>query len=311
MKREDVERYRNDYKGSYENQLQAGLFNTVTINVSDLCNFKCIMCDVPENNRKSTFIEAYKIDNFLKIMKDKGAECCILGSGSEFTIYPEWKKIVEMSIKYFPDTILFTNGSRLSSADCRFLVESGLTRLFVSLDAHMPETFQLIRGFNMLDKIKQSIEEINLIKKQKNSISPLTRVSFVIQKQNQTEVQDFLDYWITKVDSVEFQDMYNITEFRDKDFVNKLDKVPENELKGKPSCHKLFSYVSLWANGNISPCCTGYGRDSNEISLGNINDENILQNVLNKREKLQKAFISQEWKNIPNTCKHCLRQTMD
>jgi len=66
----------------------------------------------------------------------------------------------------------------------------------------------------------------------------------------------------------------------------------------------------LWANGNISPCCTSYGRDASDISLAHIEDKDFLSKSISKRLELQEAFLDGDWANIPKSCRHCLSQSL-
>jgi hypothetical protein len=265
------------------------------------------MCDVPANNRKTTEISYEQIEFFLREAAKKGVICCILGSGSEITLHPQWRDILKLATCLFPDTILFTNGSTLTQKDLDLFVKSGLTRLFVSLDASTTETFKIIRGFEFLEAIEEKINQLITLRSSRNSNTPLIRVSFVIQKENQHEAESFLAKWINKVDSVEFQDCSDIIQFRDRDYVDSLPLLKDLKIPGAPICHRPFSYMSLWASGRLSPCCTSYGRDSSELELANINELDFLNTALTKRRKLQQAFEKQDWNSIPNSCRHCLK----
>jgi hypothetical protein len=304
--------YRELYLGSYS-QLPTPTtsISTVTINLSELCNFKCVMCDVPKNNRKSVNIELYKIFEFMEKASSLGSKCCILGSGSEITLSKDWKQIVTKSVELFPDTILFTNGSIIDYTDLDYLVEIGLTRLFISLDAATPETFKLIRGFDILSDIESKIYYLEDLKAKSDSLMPLTRVSFVTQEANAHEVDLFLSRWLGKVDSVEFQDCVNLENFKDRNYVDDSCKSPMRTITetAPPTCHRPFSYISLWASGRLSPCCTSYGRDSTELELSNINNADYMDVALEKRLKIQQAFNTGDWSLIPQTCQLCLSST--
>ncbi|MCP9787676.1 radical SAM/SPASM domain-containing protein [Cyanobium sp. Maggiore-St4-Cus] len=299
--------YRNAYHCAYDlKPEESNAINTVAVNVSELCNFNCIMCDVPDNNRKLSRIQNSAILDFLTQSASRGAKCCMLGSGSEITLYSGWKDIVKTAIRLFPDTILFTNGSTLKDSDLEFFVKEGLTRLFISLDAANKDTFQRIRGSDALEKIERKIHTIRRLRASLNSLSPLLRVSFVIQQENKDEIDAFRDKWIDIVDSVEYQELSDISHFRDRNFANTLPKSDPKVANVFPKCHYPFSYLSLWADGRISPCCTSYGRDSDDLRLANIQEEDALKKALNGRKALQEAFNSNDWSQIPNSCVHCL-----
>jgi len=303
--------YRNRYLSSFDTEylkLSKNLqSNTITVNISELCNFKCSMCDVPGNNKATSNLEIKQVLDFLdNAALNPAIICCILGSGSEITLHKDWKKLVSHAINIFPDTILFTNGSKLDDSDIGFLVNSGLTRLFISLDAASPETFKKIRGYDLLDKIETIIKNIIAFRSKVKSLTPLVRVSFVKQKENHEEIDKFTEKWIETVDSVEFQELDDISKFKDRNYVNVLPHLNVDGCSQPPKCHYPFSYLSLWSNGNISPCCNSYGRDSDELKLANINDENYMHKAMDGLKTIQNSFLSEKWDQIPNTCRHCL-----
>jgi MoaA/NifB/PqqE/SkfB family radical SAM enzyme len=303
----ELEAYRQRYLNSYRSQdAYVPSVSTITINISDSCNFKCTMCDVPGNNRLNSHISLNDIKNFLCSSASLGVQCCMLGSGSEITLHPNWREILDECIKLFPDTILFTNGSLLNKSDLAYFVKSGLTRLFVSLDSSSSQTFKKIRGYDLLHKIESNILDLVALKRQLSSLTPLVRVSFVLQNDNCIELDSFIEKWINIVDSVEIQDYMDIAKFRKRDYADTLSELVFDDTRPAPSCHYPFTYLSLWSSGNISPCCTSYGRDSKELIMANIYDDDWENTLSLKRQAIQHAFISQDWSQIPNTCRHCL-----
>ena len=308
-----AEAYRRSYLDSYMIEPKTtGQLNTVTVNTSELCNFKCIMCDVPNNNRKHLeTMSLSRISGFLKGAAAMGAQCCMIGSGSEVTLHPEWRGILGEALALFPDTILFTNGSRLTDSDLEFFIERGLTRLFISLDAATNETFLKIRGYDLLEAIETKIFELLRLRSTSRASTPLVRVSFVVQEDNVHEEKLFERKWINVADSVEFQKCVDIADFRDRSFANSLPVLTPDDMIGSPKCHYPFSYISLWADGKLSPCCTSYGRDCNDLSLGYIHETDAVERAILERESLQKAFISKDWSKIPNSCRHCLKNQED
>tara|TARA_Y100001968_G_C19274893_1_gene676193 strand:- start:122 stop:1036 length:915 start_codon:yes stop_codon:yes gene_type:complete len=278
--------------------------NTITVNLSDKCNFKCKMCDVPSLSQKQN-IETESAEKYLKYASDLGVKCCIIGSGSEVTLSPNWREIVSLSLELFPDVVLFTNGSIISFNDIEWLSDLGLARIFFSLDSANKETFKIIRGYNLLEKIEKKIHHVVSYRESKNRPSPLVRVSFVKQDVNASEQEAFIQKWLGKVDSIELQDLINLDSMFVEDLDSEISSLKETNVK--PWCHYPFSYSCLWSNGSVSPCCNAYGRDMIDITYANINSGKEWQSQLNEnRRKLREKFLSEDWSKIPKTCQHCL-----
>ena len=309
MGEKEAAAYRSRYKDSFNSSVvpDESLANyTVTINPTHQCNLKCIMCDVPENNRPIQELDFESLSTFLHDMKDEGIKCCMIGSGAEITLYKDWKRLVQLSADLFPDSIMLTNASTLSDSDLKFIVDSKLTRLFISLDAANATTYEKIRGYDLLDKIEQKIKKITKYKNELSLMAPLVRVSFVSQDENKSEESYFIEKWINVVDSVEIQNCWDISQFRDSDYVDSLSTNPPSFTPKNIKCHYPFSYISVWAGGQISACCTSYGRDSSELSYVNLSQPNYLDTLKLQKRKLQEAFFSDDFDALPNSCKHCL-----
>ena len=301
MSHSQAKEYREIVDNSY-NCASSVSFNphTLTINPTSLCNFKCIMCDVPNNNRSLTELDLKVLKDSLHHFKSFGIKCCILGSGAEITLYKNWRSLVDLCGEYFDDIIFMTNGSLLSSDDVNFILQSRITRLCFSLDASSEMVFKSIRGFDLLNKIEEKIMLAVTSRNANNSVKPLIRVSFVQQKENEHELVSFIDKWKDTVDSVEIQKFVDISGFRDKTYGASLPKIEYSE---EPKCHYPWAYLSLWADGNISSCCTSYGRDVKELHYCNIKSEHWYSLISNQVKQLQLSFINN---CIPNSCAHCL-----
>ncbi|MCB4421660.1 radical SAM protein [Synechococcus sp. HB1133] len=287
--------------------------NTISVNINNKCNFNCMMCDVPGNNAKAGDLSIDDIQMFFsQITKIDEVKCCILGSGSEITLHPEWKKIVTLATSYFPDVILFTNGSTLVKNASDFILDSGITRLFISLDAASPQLFKKIRGHDLLEKIESSIDYITRQKNALNQNHPLLRVSFVNQIDNHHELDEFVQKWIHKVDSVEIQDYVEARQFRDRNYIQNLEPLTPEKLEkiSESHCHYPFSYLSVWADGSVGPCCTSYSRDSEGLKLGTVHDP--IDQIMDKLHNLQNLMNDKNPDKLPVACQHCLyAQTID
>ena len=77
---------------------------------------------------------------------DLGIFTVMFGMGSEATLHPNLLEVLTYACKRIPDVILFTNGSRIKPKDVCKYIETGVTRICISLDAADQEIYKLIRG---------------------------------------------------------------------------------------------------------------------------------------------------------------------
>jgi MoaA/NifB/PqqE/SkfB family radical SAM enzyme len=109
---------------------------------------------------------------------------------------PMLVKDIAQRVKYLKDRgvyVLFnTNGTLLTEANGRALIEAGLDELRVSLDAAESETFQMVRGKDFFDKIVANVK--NFTRLQKELHAPKPRVSLWLTGLRETvdQLPDFV-----------------------------------------------------------------------------------------------------------------------
>ena len=249
---------------------------SVTTELVNRCNLTCSMCYTAHHKEPKATIS---IDDIARIVRWDGETplpCASFGMGSEALLYKNIREaLVTAKSAGVMDIFLFTNGTLLNPDISEFIVEHQISRLFVSLDAATPETYAKIRGKDMLPAIEKNILDLLAIKKKYGSELPVVRVSFCVQPDNAHEQQAFLEKWQDLVDRVDFQVLWDHDQVDDvlAYATTAPDELPAGEVADAPVfCHYPFSYLSVWANGDVSPCCNFYGKG---LILGNIRSHTL------------------------------------
>ena len=87
---------------------------------------------------------------------------------------------------------LHTNGQMLNEKNSKRLIENGLKKLNISIDAVTKETYEKLRVGGSYEKLLKNVETFLKLKKQYNAKYLRVRVSFVEQKENFHEKKVFL-----------------------------------------------------------------------------------------------------------------------
>jgi radical SAM protein with 4Fe4S-binding SPASM domain len=269
----------------------------VALETNSNCNFKCKMCPHSSATWRGGSLNKKNIDlSLVKKLSDQIKELNIpslnIGAFTECTINKNIKDILKIFSEFeIMDKFLFTNGSMLNQDLCNFLVEFGWERVYISLDAANADTYKNIRGYD-LNKVEQNILRLMEIKRKKQSVFPIVRVSFVIQPENENEVDKFYNKWENKIDVIDFQKFI--------DFEKKNQPIENFTFK---KCQGPFVNLSITCEGEILPCCSEYGKD---LSLGNLENISLMEAWnCNKMQNLRKSFL--EKANLPYICQVCLR----
>jgi radical SAM protein with 4Fe4S-binding SPASM domain len=203
-------------------------------------------------------------------------------------------------------TMLVTNGSLLTGSLIQELVLSNLDILNVSLDAADEETYKRVRGGFDYNTIVQHIHEV-----QQSGYRNCLLVSFVQQKANYRELQQFKKHWRREGISTLTFSINNRTgdvpQFEDLDlpkqqysFFTRL-KVKSWQKLSRCCITPLAEFNILW-NGDVILCSNDYTK---KLVLGNISDSSI-EEIWNgdKYRWIRDMHMQRRIKDIPD-CRYC------
>ena len=168
-----------------------------------------------------------------------------------------------------------------------------------SLDAFSAETYKERKLKNnkpaSYEKVINNILKFLELKKKYKKKFPLTRVSFIIMENNKHEVEQFKEFWKDKVDAIHFQ---KLIDYSDSNIIT--SSVTENQ------CNMPMFRLSIKSDGNVKPCCVGYGE---YINIGNVYDQSLYE-IWNSdfMKNFQMIHINKEAEKN-EICKKCLKNS--
>lgn len=252
---------------------------TLSIEFVNRCNLSCQMCYTINHSDSKATLSLSDIENMMDECAVHGLPAAVVGMGSEALIYKGAQDAIETIRKSgVMDVFLGTNGVLLNQQLCQFLVEQRVARIEVSLDAATPETFKKIRGKDELLRIEANLEMLIQAKKKAKSKLPVIRLCFCVQKDNLHEQRAFLDKWRNRVDYIDFQEMVDFDQVDEFRALGDEASIPV-DLPAPQStyCAYPFNSLHVWSNGDVTPCCTFFGKalvigDATKQSLKDIWD---------------------------------------
>jgi len=302
----------------------------VNFEVSYGCNYKCkmCMCSLPYNKwghnvepKKNITFDKYKevVDEGVPL----GLGAVSLNGYNEPLLQKDIVRYVQYAkYKGVPDIFFVTNASLLTKEISHELLESELTRIMFSLDAATSETYALLRNDQGFENVISQIRYFLKLKEEKGLSLPLTRVSFVQNRQNIHEQKQFEEYWKDKVDYVFIQRFHNSflgnrdIEGSDKiknvqlDYRMTSEQMSKYGVKQSPQffdCYQPFQRLYISNNGDVHPCCASYGM---RLVLGNIYKNSLLEIWNNKETQSFRKIINDEDKQ-PEICRLCRKAQND
>jgi sulfatase maturation enzyme AslB (radical SAM superfamily) len=190
----------------------------VMFDMTNKCNAKCIHC--PQSvgfpgSDQSIFLEKKSFMRIVDQCVGRKLDIIRITADGEPLLHPDiWDMLDYARRKIVGPIGLTTNGSTLNKENCRRMISSEISFVDISLDAFSQPTFELIRAGLSYERTKENV--LNLIELRNEAQSQLKiMVSFVKQKENQHELEDFTDFWAPKVDQILVREMHNNVGFND------------------------------------------------------------------------------------------------
>jgi MoaA/NifB/PqqE/SkfB family radical SAM enzyme len=232
----------------------------VQIESTNLCNAKCVFCPRDDMERRQGIMD-------MALFQKVADECAALGIGHiRMHNYGEAfmdRQLVE-KVRYakrlgIPEVGLISNGSLITEAAARGMVEAGLDAINISVDAAGKDVFERTRlGLNY-DKVIANIERLIRIRDEAGKRRPKLILSFVRQD-NSHEEQTFIEHWKSKADKIHITDLHN--------WAGTLNHQSNVNF---PCYRPWLTFTVLW-DGRVSLCCADF--DGHEI-LGDLRTATI------------------------------------
>ncbi len=303
-----------DYRKKYENYLNDNNHEklpsfpvSLILELVNRCNLECVMCYQGfRNDTKKSTLDLEVLKKLFSEFKKEKLDALLL-STSETLLHKNYTEILKMAEEAeIMDQFLFTNGTLLNEKNSQLILNSSLTRLFVSIDAATDKTYDKVRipvnkkiiNSNRLTLIENNVKNFVKLRNALGKKLPLVRVSFVALQSNHHEIDDFVKKWENIVDSVEIQKESSIDFY--KDFEKSLNNINKKKLDTY-NCNQPWGQVTIHSDGTIGPCCNTIGRN---LPIGNIH-ENTVKEIWSgiKMNKIRSEFKS----NSPNkVCQLCI-----
>lgn len=257
--------YRDTYAKAQNLRIITPYPTQIDFELNATCNLACPMCPLStESNTQKTHIN-FPYELFCKIIDDgvpRGLRAIKLNYLNE----PLLRKDLEQFIAYAKragvlDVYFSSNGLLLNPNRIQSLMDSGLDRIQISIDAHSKEVYDIIRPGGDYNRVIQNVLALLAARKQRGSITPLVRVNFVRTERNEHELESFIGFWRDKADMIGVQEMVLPTKSQES------IRSKTTEKKASFGCSFPYKQLVITAEGEVLPCCTFWGE---KMPLGNI-----------------------------------------
>lgn len=270
----------------------------IDFELNSTCQMKCAFCVHGQEVVKK---REMSFELFAKVIEE-GERYGLCSVKMNYINEPLLRKDLPRFIRFAKDhgvlNVYFaTNGLLLTKEKARELIDAGLSKIMVSLDATTKETFSLMRRSTKLGEIEENIRGLLELRRELGVDYPAVRVNFLRAKMNAHEADAFVRKWEGVADTVGFQ-----TQVRrpgvDDDLLGIAGEDP-----GTFRCSFPSKLLVVDSGGEILPCCTFSGRG---LPLGNAADMTIAEAWKStKIVELRRLHIAGQGAQNA-TCAHCI-----
>ncbi len=211
-------------------------------------------------NVTSKYLDKSIIKKILLEAKKFNLPSVNIGGSGECLLHPDFLEICKDINEINPcEFRIISNGILLKEKIAEQLIKLKVDILSISIDATTPETFKLTRGkAHRFEDVVTNAINFSKLKKKMNAKWPLLRVSFVEQKENKHETEDFLKFWSNHADMIDVQSYQ--------------DHRQKNNFFTSFDCFEPFKRITVWAYGGAGPCC---GFPGIKYNIGDFEKESI------------------------------------
>lgn len=290
---------------------------SITIEPTTACNLGCPEC--PSGLKQFTRPEGNLKQDIYKIIIDqiyrKTFYLNFYFQGEPY-INPNFLKMVKYANTKKMYTATSTNAHFLNEENAKKTIESGLSRLTISIDGTTQETYENYRKNGSLEKVITGTKNVIQWKKELKSKTPYIIFQFLVVKPNQHQIEDAKKLATELgVDEIRFKtaQVYN--------FKNGNELIPTIEkyarykkladgtyrLKNKlfNECWRMWSSCVITWDGKIVPCC--FDKDATH-QLGDMEQTNLQQIWKSAAYSNFRKTLLTDRQNI-DICKNCTEGT--
>lgn len=302
------------------------------------CNLACVMCHRRELAKRRKVMNI-SLENFKKIIDDIPTllQVKLQGMG-EPLLTPDLFDMIRYAKSKGIIANFVSNGKIMTRQNAKDTIESGLDRVYFSIDSADPAQYAAIRAGGNLETVIENVGGFMTERKALGSKTPYVGIWMLLFKENLNQLRGVID--IAKQAGVD--ELVVQTEITDrgksdwKNIIASMQSKNESETDHALSDARMYakeqgvrfsvqSYVAgvfkkrredmcTWAwkslyitsQGDVSPCCII--ADPDIIGLGNIYEEGFKNLWNNKKyQVLRKQFLDG---NIPAACRGCYYQDL-
>lgn len=293
----DFIKYRRQWEQNPREQIVSDFPLHLNIEVTGRCNLMCRHCF---RYSRRTGLGDMDFDLFKKII-DEGIKhnlhAISPGWMGEPFLHPRLMDMINYAkSKKILDVIVNTNGTLIDEEKSKEILDSGLDRIIISIDAVTEQIYNQIKFGSDFKLVNKNINYLIEQKEKRGLSSPTVIVQMIDQSQSHEELMAFVYYWKNKADMIRIA-TYQSPDGKPGD-KRRIQHTPETVFP----CPQLWQRLVVSWDGGVYPCV---GDNACRELLGNVKQDNLYDIWHGDRLKYLRKKHSDFEANSLDFCLHC------
>ena len=293
-----------------------GMPVSVSIEPTTSCNLRCPQCPsgLREFSRPIGMLEPNLFEKTIDQLSPQLSYLTMYFQGEPF-LNKNFLPMVAYANKKNIYTATSSNAHYFTPENAKKTVESGLSKVIISIDGITDETYKKYRIGGDLNKVLEGTKELIKQKKEANSSTPHIVWQFIVFGHNEHELEEVKkmahDFGVDEL-AIKTAQIY--------DFTNGSDLLPEDEnysryvkegdsfkIKNKllNHCWRMWQGCVITWDGLIAPCC--FDKDASH-RMGDLKERSFKEIWLGQSYKTFRSKVLNSRKNI-DICTNCTEGT--
>ena len=168
-----------------------GMPFSISVEPTTACNLGCPECPsgLKAFSRPTGKLKAETLEGILDELAPTLGNLIFYFQGEPY-LHPQFTELVAMAHRRRIYTVTSTNAHFLSPENARKTVESGLSRLIISIDGTTQESYANYRIHGQLEKVIEGTKNIVAARKALNSRTPHLIFQFLVVRQNEHQIDE-------------------------------------------------------------------------------------------------------------------------
>ncbi len=244
---------------------------SVTLELTNVCNLKCVYCTSPAGARKRGFMDSKTFHNFLHSVIDSGiSRVRVVGDG-EPSLHPQFRNFMRELANVVKYVSIVTNAQWKTEDAAHAMLEAPLSLIEVSVDAGGKAAYETSRVGSNFEKLLKNLE---LLRTTRDALHTSTSINIrLMLRPSQRKFEKiFIKEWNPYADTVMPQYVLQRSGIHTTDVYLPLQEANQTY----PKCTTPFKTLDVNWNGDVPLC----GLSVIQIGapgylLGNINQTSL------------------------------------